>query len=81
MRIFVFLVSLVLSEFVATDEWQVIPENEPLPNGLHYRINLETGKKEAKLLEEEVPEKGGLVPSGELVDKTPSKEDENLTDL
>ena len=81
MRFFVILISLVFSEFIATNEWQVIPENEPLPQGLHYRINLETGEKEAKLLEDEIPDKGGLVATGELIDKTPSKEDENFTDL
>ena len=39
------------SEFVATNEWQVIKEGQIVPSGLHYRINLETGVKEAKLLE------------------------------
>ena len=81
MRFFAILISFVFSEFTATNEWQVIPENEPLPQGLHYRINLETGEKEAKLLEEEILEKGELVATGELIDKTPSKEDENFTDL
>lgn len=36
--------------FVATDEWQEILGDKPVPAGLHYRMNLETGKKEAKLL-------------------------------
>lgn len=36
--------------FEATNEWQEV-ENRVLPRGLHVRINLETGKKEAKLLE------------------------------
>jgi len=26
--------------------------DQPVPSGLHYRINLETGKKEAKLLDD-----------------------------
>ena len=39
------------NEFIATEEWQEIPENAKVPAGLHYRINLETGKKEAKLLD------------------------------
>ncbi|KAI8129622.1 Nucleotide exchange factor SIL1 [Lucilia cuprina] len=38
--------------FVATKEWQEIPEGQGVPAGLHIRINLETGKKEAKILEE-----------------------------
>ena len=37
--------------FVATNEWQEIKEGQKVPGGLHYRINFETGKKEAKLLD------------------------------
>jgi len=40
------------SDFVATNEWQEIAEGQRVPSGLHYRINFETGKKEAKLLDE-----------------------------
>ncbi|KAH8382692.1 hypothetical protein KR009_004833 [Drosophila setifemur] len=40
------------SEFVATSEWQVIAEGQAIPKGLHVRINLQTGLKEAKLLDE-----------------------------
>lgn len=39
--------------FVATGEWQEIGEGQAIPQGLHVRINLQTGKKEAKLLEQE----------------------------
>lgn len=39
--------------FVATDEWQEIGEGQAIPQGLHVRINLQTGKKEAKLLEDD----------------------------
>jgi len=39
-------------DFVATSEWQEIVDGQRVPSGLHYRINLETGKKEAKILEE-----------------------------
>uniref|UniRef100_A0A2M4ANS0 Nucleotide exchange factor SIL1 n=2 Tax=Anopheles triannulatus TaxID=58253 RepID=A0A2M4ANS0_9DIPT len=41
------------SKFVATKEWQEIPEGQGIPQGLHVRINLSTGKKEAKLLDDE----------------------------
>jgi len=41
------------AEFVATSEWQLVPEGEAIPNGLHYRIDLEKGEKWAKLLSEE----------------------------
>jgi len=46
---------LTLSEddnvFVATAEWQEIRPGQKVAAGLHYRMNLETGKKEAKLLD------------------------------
>ena len=38
--------------FVATKEWQVVKEGQAIPPGLHVRMNLQTGLKEAKLLEE-----------------------------
>lgn len=41
------------TQFVATDEWQEIEEGQSIPQGLHVRINLQTGKKEAKILEKE----------------------------
>lgn len=40
------------SVFVPTHDWQEIKPGQSIPKGLHVRINLETGKKEAKLLEE-----------------------------
>ena len=42
------------SYFVATNEWQEIKEGQIVPSGLHYRMNLATGLKEAKLLESAV---------------------------
>ncbi|XP_062558109.1 nucleotide exchange factor Sil1 [Armigeres subalbatus] len=39
------------TQFIATDEWQEIEDGQAIPQGLHVRINLQTGKKEAKLLE------------------------------
>ena len=52
---FLLIVFLVKSEnvFVATNEWQEIKEGQSVPAGLHYRMNLETGKKEAKLIDPE----------------------------
>ncbi|XP_065088837.1 nucleotide exchange factor Sil1 [Ochlerotatus camptorhynchus] len=41
------------TQFIATEEWQEIQEGQPIPQGLHVRINLQTGMKEAKLLEKE----------------------------
>lgn len=39
------------TKFVATKELQEIEEGQTIPEGLHVRINLSSGKKEAKLLE------------------------------
>ena len=52
---FLLIVFLVKSEnvFVATNEWQEIKEGQSVPAGLHYRMNLETGKKEAKIIDPE----------------------------
>lgn len=38
--------------FVPSKEWQTIPEGHSVPAGLHVRINLKTGKKEAKLIDD-----------------------------
>ena len=39
--------------FIPTNQWQQILPGQAVPAGLHVRINLETGEKEAKLIEEE----------------------------
>ncbi|CAN7982832.1 unnamed protein product [Ixodes hexagonus] len=42
-------------QFEATHEWQEVQPGEVLPRGVHVRLNLETGRREAKLLEKEEP--------------------------
>ena len=39
--------------FAPTNQWQQILPGQAVPAGLHVRINLQTGEKEAKLIEEE----------------------------
>nr|CAG4638763.1 EOG090X0EEI [Cyclestheria hislopi] len=39
--------------FVPTKEWKHVKPGQAIPRGLHVRINLETGEREAKLLDEE----------------------------
>ncbi len=36
--------------FVPTSEWQTIKPDQGIPRGLHVRLNIQTGVKEAKLL-------------------------------
>lgn len=43
--------SNITKKFIPTNEWQEIFPGQAVPSGLHYRVNLETGKKEAKLLD------------------------------
>ncbi|XP_063301455.1 nucleotide exchange factor SIL1 [Pelobates fuscus] len=38
--------------FNPTHEWQVVKPGQAVPAGLHMRLNLQTGKNEAKLLDE-----------------------------
>ena len=40
--------------FVPTKEWQEIIEGQSIPAGLHVRIDMQTGLKEAKLMEQDV---------------------------
>ena len=35
--------------FEPTDEFQVVHEDQEIPNGLHVRLNINTGKREAKI--------------------------------
>lgn len=42
--------------FVPTKEWKTVEEGQHIPPGLHVRMNLQTGLKEAKLLDEDTSE-------------------------
>lgn len=39
-------------DFVATHDWKTIKKGQKVPQGLHYRINLEKGSTEAKLIDD-----------------------------
>ena len=43
--------------FIPTYEWQDVEEGQPIPPGLYVRMNLQTGKTEARL-ERNESEKG-----------------------
>lgn len=40
-----------MSVFEPTNEWQVIKPGQSIPPGLHVRIDMQTGLKEAKLMD------------------------------
>lgn len=42
--------------FSPTSEWQPLKKDQAIPRGLHVRVNLETGEREAKLLDPEEKE-------------------------
>ncbi|XP_024084472.1 nucleotide exchange factor SIL1 isoform X2 [Cimex lectularius] len=48
--------------FVATNEWKPIKKDQAIPRGLHVRMNLNTGEREAKLIDpnEQVDKNKGL---------------------
>lgn len=58
-EIFVFIGCVILcvlgenKTFTATKNWKTVEDGQAIPSGLHVRVNLQTGKKEAKLLDEE----------------------------
>eukprot|EP00039_Didymoeca_costata_P025265 m.12740 g.12740 ORF g.12740 m.12740 type:complete len:351 (+) comp4730_c0_seq1:100-1152(+) len=39
--------------FVATHEWQVVEEGQAVPPGLHIKMDMQTGKKMAKLMDKQ----------------------------
>lgn len=42
----------VLETFKPTSEWKEVKKGQPIPKGLHVRLNLATGKTEAKLMDD-----------------------------
>lgn len=52
--------------FQATDEFQIVHDDQELPNGLHVRLNIWTGQKEAKI---NVPDEADPSLEGLPVDK------------
>ena len=71
-------------DFVATEEWQEIKEGQKVPGGLHYRMNLETGKKEAKILTENSDEKEKvpiLSDQNEKVEENDKLSDEKVKEM
>ncbi|CAF3698496.1 unnamed protein product [Rotaria socialis] len=64
-------------EFVPTNEWQTVKEGQAIPPGLHIRLNLQSGLREAKLLEnsKQEPSSNDLV----LIPTDPDNEHERIS--
>ena len=43
--------------FHATNQWQTVEEGQAIPPGLHVQIDLQTGEKRAKLMDEDTSDK------------------------
>ncbi|XP_046450104.1 nucleotide exchange factor SIL1-like [Daphnia pulex] len=74
------------NKFIPTNEWQVIPEGQGIPRGLHVRIDMQTGLKEAKLLEEENDEttaktSSALISTGAVEDGEEVKAELNHSEI
>lgn len=39
--------------FIPTNEWQTVKPGQAIPRGLHVRLNIQTGEREARLLQDE----------------------------
>ena len=64
-----------------TKEWQVIKEGQGIPRGIHVRMNIQTGVKEGKLLDETEESKNKVDPKKETKAKNKLKKFmENLND-
>jgi len=67
--------------FVPTDEFQIVHPDQDLPKGLHVRLNIQTGQKEAKInVPEEVnPSLEGLPVDSSVVIVDPDPDSSNNT--
>jgi nucleotide exchange factor SIL1 len=70
--------------FKPSDEWQEVKECQSIPPGLHVRINLQTGLKEAKLLTEadsDSNNKNGAIQVSDVVSEDKLFDQENIRKL
>ena len=76
--IFVYKKFSTSTPFVATTEWEEVYEDQPVPPGLHVQLDIKTGKKYAKLLEDPIP---SYKDKNEEVMKTFDKKEKNGRDI
>lgn len=53
--------------FIPTSEWQTLKKDQGIPRGLHVRLNVQTGEREAKLLEGTEYVNGKIVSAHEAI--------------
>lgn len=66
-----------LDIFEPTHEWKTVEDGQVIPPGLHVRMNMETGKREAKLMSEETEQP--TVPRDTAQDSEEKKESKDTT--
>lgn len=64
--------------FVPTHEWQIIKPGQVIPKGIHVRLNLQTGEREGKLLDEKNKQGDHNVLSKQLEDALKNLDDSQL---
>lgn len=64
--------------FVPTEEWQTVKKGQSIPSGLHVRLNLETGEREAKLLDGN--KKPGTTAVASVYDEAGKDESKDITE-
>lgn len=60
--------------FIPTSEWQTLKKDQGIPSGLHVRLNVQTGVREAKLMEGTAWIDGKVVKIEDLTKITRSQE-------
>ncbi|XP_076434943.1 nucleotide exchange factor SIL1-like isoform X1 [Babylonia areolata] len=55
--------------FIPTNEWQVVKPGQAIPRGLHVRLNIQTGQKEARLMQKE---ENGPADNAQVQDSKPT---------
>lgn len=76
--VLILLIGYTCAEFIATHEWQKVPEDESIPAGLHVRLDLEKGGRWAKLMDE-TDKNREIVPENVQKAEVIVHEDEDLT--
>lgn len=65
--------------FIPTNEWQKVKPGQAIPRGLHVRMNIQTGEREARLLQDEDGTERETLDNGRLEQGTTQIGDQKYT--